>query len=378
MSVLACVIGDMDLVRPLGETGIGCFAVVPRGDPARYSRFARGVIDADRPRLVERLIEFARTQRRAPVLFYEADWSLTMVSENRERLASAFRFVLPQPELVEDLVDKERFLALAERHGLPVPRSQKLRPAAGGDPGELAVSCPVVVKPLPWRDLRWDALVGPTKKALRVDDRERLAALWPKLAERKLEVLVQELVPGPETCVESYHAYVDRDGEIAGEFTGRKVRTLPPEFGGSTALETTDADDVRSAGRDVVRKLGFRGVLKIDYKRAPDGALRLLEVNPRFSMWHSLGAAAGVNIPALVVADLAGEPRPPAGPARPGVTWCDPAPDLSAAREHGISTARWLRWAALSCDVTSATHWRDPMPFLRGKVWQRMRSRVRG
>jgi D-aspartate ligase len=35
----ACVIGSMDLVRPLALAGIRCAVVVPRGDVAAYSRF---------------------------------------------------------------------------------------------------------------------------------------------------------------------------------------------------------------------------------------------------------------------------------------------------------------------------------------------------
>jgi predicted ATP-grasp superfamily ATP-dependent carboligase len=106
-------------------------------------------------------------------------------------------------------------------------------------------------------------------------------------------------------------------------------------------------------------------VLKADFKRRPDDSLALLEVNPRFSLWHALGAKAGVNIPAFVLADLLGRPRPTARQARPGVTWCDPRADLDAARELGVSRARWLRWLLLECDVRSGSSIRDPLPFVR-------------
>jgi len=124
------------------------------------------------------------------------------------------------------------------------------------------------------------------------------------------DVLAQELVPGPETRIESYHVYVDRSGTIAGEFTGRKIRTLPATCGHSTALEISDAADVRAEGRALAEKLDLRGVAKFDFKRGPDGRLHLLEINPRFNLWHHLGAAAGVNLPAMVYADLTGLPRP--------------------------------------------------------------------
>ena len=64
---------------------------------------------------------------------------------------------------------------------------------------------------------------------------------------------------------------------------------------------------------DVVARLGFRGVIKLDFKEDErDGCLYLLEANPRFNLWHHPGAIAGVNLPALVYSDLVspGSARP--------------------------------------------------------------------
>jgi predicted ATP-grasp superfamily ATP-dependent carboligase len=191
-----------------------------------------------------------------------------------------------------------------------------------------------------------------------------------------VDVVAQELVDGGEESVESYHAYVDDEGEIAGEFTGRKVRTLPPRFGYTTALEITDAADVRELGRRCLAVLGLRGVAKVDFKRSLAGRLFLLEVNPRFNLWHLPGAVAGVNLPALVYADLAGLPRPAAAAARAGVRWSNPARDLVAARRRGMPLAHWLAWQA-RCETRHILALDDPMPFLRGFAWSRAKRRLR-
>src|SRR5690242_12317264 len=109
-SALACVAGDMDLVRPLGLAGIPCAIVAPAGAPPRYSRFRRALVewaDAwDRPdAFVEGLVRFASAQREPPVLFYEEDGDLLCISAYRDRLAKVFRFVIADPDLVRDLVD---------------------------------------------------------------------------------------------------------------------------------------------------------------------------------------------------------------------------------------------------------------------------------
>ena len=48
-----------------------------------------------------------------PVLFCTEDSHLLLVSRYRHRLKSAFRFVLSDERLIEDLVDKARFHELA-------------------------------------------------------------------------------------------------------------------------------------------------------------------------------------------------------------------------------------------------------------------------
>ena len=372
---LACVMGDMDLVRPLGLAGIACAVVAPPGSPPTHSRFVRAVIPwADfwegTENLVEALVRFGAAQPEPPVLFYEEDSQLLLVSRHRDRLASAFRFVVADAELVESLVDKGRFLELAERYGLPVPPTRRIRPAADSRPPDPGLRFPVVVKPLT-RDRHWSA-VGGAGKAVLAETPAALHRLWPRLGEAGIDLLVQELIPGPETRMESYHVYVDGCGEIAGEFTGRKIRTYPPSLGHSTALAISDAADVASLGRDLARRLGLRGVAKFDFKRGPDGALHLLEINPRFNLWHHLGAVAGVNLPALVHADLAGRPRTAAPRALTGATWCRPLEDWRAARASGMSAASWTRWM-LRCEANASFDPRDPMPLLSGEVYNRVR-----
>jgi predicted ATP-grasp superfamily ATP-dependent carboligase len=321
--------------------------------------------------MLELLERFAAAQAALPVLFYEDDRELLLISRYRERLSRHFRFVAPDPVLVEDLVDKGRFQALARRLDLPVPPARVLDPSM--DPVPLDLEFPVALKPIVRRADRWTP-IGGTAKALRLDTPVALASYWPRLATAGIPVLLQQLIPGPESCIESYHVYVDDHGETVGEFTGRKIRTWPPAYGDSTALVITDSPEVTTLGRDLVRRLGLRGVAKFDFKRAPDGRLYLLEVNPRFTQWHHLGARAGVNIPALVYADLAGLPRGRVQKARAGVRWCKPWGDVSAARAAGISFLRWLPWA-LRCEAKRVMAWDDPMPFVRGVLW-RVTSRV--
>ncbi|WP_141137557.1 carboxylate--amine ligase [Blastococcus mobilis] len=359
----------MEIVRALALAGVPSAVVAPRHDEARYSRYATTIFDWDwglpieecGEQLLERLLEFGRRQSEPPVLFFCSDQAVMFTSRFRTRLEPTFRFAVASPDLVEDVSDKQRFSSLSARLSLPVPATRVVESAqAFADAYYDAHLFPLIVKPA-LRSTTW-ASAEPAK-ALRVDDLAELRALAQTFRASEQRFVVQECVPGPESAIESYHVYVDGRGSVRAEFTGRKIRTMPAEFGHSTALTLTAATDVRDLGRELVTLIGLRGVAKFDFKRSARGKLYLLEINARFSLWHHLGARVGVNIPAMVYADLTGG-RWVSSPTEraTAATWVHPK-DVLAARRAGVPMLRWLIWAA-RCDAKAFWAWNDPLPLL--------------
>src|SRR5262249_29761505 len=155
---LACVMSSMDLVRPLGLAGVHSAVVARPGSPALFSRFTEAAFCRDdfseqEEGLVDTPERLGAAQREARVLFYEEDAQLLLVSRYRRRLARTLRFVIADAEMVEDLVDKSRFYALAERLGLPIPATRRIDPT--GSPAHLDLRFPLIIKPL-MRSPAWD------------------------------------------------------------------------------------------------------------------------------------------------------------------------------------------------------------------------------
>ncbi|MGH3587006.1 MAG: ATP-grasp domain-containing protein, partial [Pseudonocardia sp.] len=275
----------------------------------------------------------------------------------------AFRFVVPEARLVAAMEDKAQFAAVAAELSLPVPPTVVLDPTRPEPPGELpGIEFPLIVKPTA-RDRTWVQAVGSSAKAHRIETTEELREFWPRLHGLSKPPVAQHCIPGPETSVVSYHVYVDRQGAVAGEFTGRKIRTIPCEYGHTSALTIDEDPEVVRLGREVCRTLGLRGVAKLDFKYAPDGRLYLFEINARLTLWAHPGARAGVNLPALVYADLTGRPRPPCAHPLDPLSWVHPK-DVLAARAHGLSTAQWLAWLFRTRPVLGVWRWNDPGPLL--------------
>jgi predicted ATP-grasp superfamily ATP-dependent carboligase len=372
---LAIVLGDSNLLKPLAREGIPCALAIPPRAPLRYSRHARHVLtwrdDGPLERQGARLLEFAAGQPVPPVILFQSDAQLLWVSRNRDQLRGVARFAIADRELVEQLVDKTAFVALADHHRLPVPPSVTLSATDDYAPPRDA-PMPAVVKPATRTiDEEWQRLAG-DRKVLSVSTPSDLDSLRPHLLAYGKPVLLQRDVPGGESRIESYHVYVDAAGTVVAEFTGKKIRTLPLEKGITTSVEVLPIPDVRLVGRDVIERIGLTGVAKLDFKRAADGALFLLEVNPRFSLWNNPGAAAGFNIPAAVYADLVGLPRPEFRQGSYRVRWFN-VNDLAAARASGVSLGGWLAWLARE-RPTSGLALDDPMPTVE-LLWQLMRRR---
>jgi predicted ATP-grasp superfamily ATP-dependent carboligase len=359
---VATVLGNLDLVRPLANAGITCAVPAGRGIVS-HSRLVRHLIDLpDGPpgAAVEALVHFGQSRMEPPVLFYQSDADLMLISRHRTALAAALRFAIARQDLVEQLTDKSRWLDLAEIHQLPVPPAVALD-TAGEPPSDL--SYPLVLKLASHVESR-GLVPGSNAKAVAVRNGEDLRRKWPALQAAGGTVIAQALIPGPESTVESYHVYIDPLGERVAEFTGRKIRTYPRRFGATTALEVTEIPDVQDLGRTVVERLNLTGVAKLDMKRGPDGRLWLLEVNPRFNLWHHVGAAAGVNIPAVVFADITGRPRPAMRRRPKRATWWSVG-DLRAGRAHNLGTLETLRFAAMAT-VRSGLAWDDPGALFHG------------
>ena len=380
---VALVMGDVDLVRALGLAGIRCaFFGLPDAS-ARFSRHVACVLPCDRPIGATRRSWCRRccvraVQPEAPVLYPQTDAALLLASRHRDELGNAFRLMLADAELIEQLVDKGRFQALPSARtcrspppsacirgrGRPRLRSG-LRIPAHREAGRARVAA--------------GNRCGAGGKAMHVGGPDEWAELWPRARRRAHGGRRAAADPGPESAIESYHAYVDDDGAIAGEFTGRKIRTYPPQL----RLQHCGRDHRRARRggarpRRAAHGSGCAASPRSTSSATSGGRLHLLEVNPRFNLWHHPAAVAGVNLPALVHADLTGRAAA-AGPARraPRSRGACRSPICAPRVRLGLSPLTWLRWAGAAEREVRACSRDDPLPFVRGTLWLGTSARAR-
>lgn len=249
--------------------------------PAQRLLVPRG----DAPQLVDQVLQACR-ERRIDLLVPTVDAELAPLAQARHRFEEhGIRLALAPLECLQLCRDKHRLLT-ALRDVVPVPRSELLTAnvAAAAD------SFPAFAKP---------RRASGSRGAVVVRSRDELSGL-----PQDGSYLLQELLPGEEYSVD---VYVSGAGRVIAAVPRERMKT---DSGIAVTARTVALPEVIDAAVAAALAVGLRHAANIQFKRADDGVCKLLEINPRFPGTLPLTVAAGVDIPALLVADLRGEALP--------------------------------------------------------------------
>jgi predicted ATP-grasp superfamily ATP-dependent carboligase len=217
------------------------------------------------------------------------DWTLGPLSEERDRFAGQCKLAIPSHAAVDFASDKFRTIQQAKEFGIDVPRTELLHPLAdlssSGDFG-----FPAVVKDR--YSVRWieqKAVFGSVAYAYSSEDLENKVA---DRLQKAGDVLIQEFVSGEGI---GFSCFVVR-GEVFLPFQWLRVREVDPRGSASSARKSIPLDnELVQRSTKLITAMGFDGIAMVEYKRASDGRLVLMEINGR--PWGSIGLpyACGID-----------------------------------------------------------------------------------
>lgn len=313
--------------------------------------------------LVDELVRLgtARFAGVRPVLLLTQEESVRTVSQQRERLAPLYRFTLPPAGLVEALQHKQGFQRLAEQFDAPIPRLVQVRTPADIVATE-TLRYPVAVKPGA-RDAGYSRRF---KKAYRVEGAAECAALLHEILAVMPDVVVQEWIEGHDAAIHFCLQYIDRDGRVAASFTGRKLRSWPPQVGGTASClpAPAAAAELARLTTQFFRAAGVVGMASMEYKRdANSGAFQMVEPTiGRTDYQEEVATLNGVNLPHAAYCSELGLPLPAPPPRPRAVAWRVHDEDVQSAALQNQSP----RSGFDSVDGITDALWRcsDPMPWL--------------
>lgn len=298
----AIVIGaqapGLAVIRSLGRRGVEVLvATHDANEPAACSRYAEGVLITPDPAVDA--VGFAtalRDQIRPgdwPIIIPSSDSAVSAVARNLDRLVDRCTVAGPTWQVAERFIDKRKTAHLAEKVGVSVPPSVILRDL--NHAAELAdgLTYPLLVKPS--QGHVFTRHTG--RKMLSVDDGPELVAAARLCAEVGVGALVQEIIPGPPEYGMNHIVYI-RSTEVVAEFTARKIRNWPTDWGSPCAVVSERIDGLTERTRRLLVAAGYEGIACAEYKfDARRDDYQLIEVNVRHNLSGALAPECGVDFP---------------------------------------------------------------------------------
>src|ERR1700733_1065679 len=313
----------------------------------------------------------ASKELRGAVIFPTRDLDVLFLDRYRDVLGEHYRLAIPPRDALHRVVDKHELASIAEKAGLPVPKTMILRSPQELDQVAMRVGFPCVMKPVSsyqWRGgQNWETVGG--RKAFLVESLEILKTEYETVRQVCHEALVQEWIPGGTENIVVIGGYVNAQSKALAYFTARKILQSPDEcFGTGCIVRSEDIPELLEPTQRLWKALNYQGMAEVEYKfDLRSNEFKLIEINTRHWDQHELGSASGVNLSWVAYGDLTGVAAHTKKIAAVPTTWIGEDALIRYVLEgiyrQKINFGR-LRPQYKGRRIYGTFSWRDPWPFM--------------
>lgn len=284
----------LHVVRALGAAGIEVTGIGEGFQAGRFSRYLHRCIPTrtaeERLDILLRLYPEAAKGGR-PVLIPTSDQDVQLVLDHTERLSRRYAFQHSYSDgTAARIMSKDSFYELCAENRVEFPAVWKSRRE---DLFDLLpeVTFPCLIKPARIHDIKSE-MRG--RKVWIIRDAEEFRQKATGIPAKAGTLLVQQIVPGPESQITLCCVHMDRQGVARQLFTARKLRQFPPGFGSASLVESAPEPETATISTTLLSSIGYSGIAALEFKRHPEtGKLCIIEINVRPSLWFALSEAAG-------------------------------------------------------------------------------------
>lgn len=296
----------------MSSKGVKCWICDSRRNLAGWSRYAHYWYIPD-PRLddrgmIDRLLALASKIGSRPILVPTDDHYAQVLARHRIELEETTIPCVAPSEVVELLVDQQRFCDWGQANEFSSPRAVPASEALD------SLTLPFVAKPINKSSFHVTARM--LQRGQQASDfRFRIIRSAEEWQVYKGEVglnidhiLIQEFIEGTTNDMYSIGVYADRQSCIKGLFVGRKLRGYPALYG-DTKLGQNDSvpNNVLDEVTRIIQALPYTGIAEFEYRQDPTtGQFRLIEINPRCWSWIVASTVSRADIPWIAFQDLTG------------------------------------------------------------------------
>ncbi|MDZ4805467.1 MAG: hypothetical protein SGI90_11455 [Candidatus Eisenbacteria bacterium] len=329
--VIGCHVNGLGIIRSLARQGIPVIALYydERADFAHVSRHVQERVRVPHPRFEESafigVLRANAPRWRGALILETNDDALIAIARHRDELIRSYLVPTPGWEVVRQLIEKPATYRLAAACDVPCPRSWSTE-TLGLPERASEVTFPCLVKPVVSHLFVAEFGV----KNIRAGDASSLCATLARCAASSQDVIIQEVIPGPDANIFQCVMYIDARAESRTTFVLRKLRQNPPGFGvARVAVSHAVIPEIETWTWNMLRRIGYTGIVHSEFKLDDrDGSFKLMEINARLPRANLLAARCGMNFPLIAGMNLASGDRPSLVRYDESVYWIELAIDL--------------------------------------------------
>ncbi len=294
-------INGLGITRNLGRAGVDVYCVVDGADPVVFSRHCRKhfLIPnlTQRKNQIESLLkELSKKITSRPVIFATDDIGTLILSDLKSEMKDDYYFVMPDRKVAEKLVMKAKFYESLNQNDVPHPKVFVPKGI-----GELKILS---------KDLEYPIFIRPSvsqnfstlfrKKGFVANSDRELLKYFTIASEHKIDVMLQEIIPGPDINIYGISGLFDRQSKPLAFFAYQRLKAWRPVFGNNSLIESVSLVKLSPLKETISRyleNLGYYGIMEAEFKLDPrDNRFKLLEINARSWWQNSFPTKCGLNI----------------------------------------------------------------------------------
>lgn len=306
----------------------------------------RKIYYRDETDLILKLTELPQSLKIKPVLILTTDFYVEFFLRNRARLEHIYQILMPPDDLVNMLLDKNKFSEYAKNNNILIPKSFEVRSATDLKDLKDSGKFPVILKPFK-RTPEWEH--AGCKKAYVLEGFDALESFYEQISKIEKEVIIQEYIEGNDDQVEYCLTYFSSDHTCIASFTGQKLRQWPVGTGSTATTVPTQNGFLAAETIRLFQSVGYIGFGSVEYKRdRKDGRYFLMEPTVgRLNQQEYVATLSGFNIPLAAYCDLTGVKINPTETIRTNVVYIDELAEIQSVYIHIknklITVTGWLR-----------------------------------
>ena len=304
-------VNGLGIVRNIGRYGIDVLCIIEKEDFACKSKYIKQSIVYSELisnhesvfNLFEKILETNDYEKY--VIIPVSDQFVDFFARNKQKLKPNMLVNIPDSEIIDILINKNRFYSLLQTLNIPHPKTYSLKDIKNIDEILECLDFPFFLKPFKSHEFRAE-FNG--QKGFTINDTNDWYEKIKIISQKTIPVVVNEIIPGNSKNHFFIDGYCNQNGNIQSLFTRRRIHMHPLDWGNSTSMVSIPINQIQPAVEDLKRLLKhinyygiFSAEVKYDYR---DNLYKFIEINARSWWYNMFPTHCGTNIIKMIFDDL--------------------------------------------------------------------------